>query len=68
MGLSIDHARPPLELQLARAALLLGALQLYRFCFVVGCLAVCCRLPFSSLTCILPTLSAASKQQNSIGC
>lgn len=40
VGLSFDKAQPPLQLQMARAVLLLGALQLYRFCFLVGCLAV----------------------------
>ncbi len=43
VGVSIDHRQPPLQLQLARAVLLLGALQLYRFLFAVGSLAV--RIP-----------------------
>jgi hypothetical protein len=44
VGLGVERPQPPLQLQLARAALLLGALHLYRFCFVVGCLVVrpCC--------------------------
>ena len=40
VGLGVEQAQPPLQLQLARAALVLGALHLYRFCFVVGCLVV----------------------------
>lgn len=40
VGLGVERAQPPLQLQLARAALVLGALHLYRFCFVVGCLVV----------------------------
>ena len=38
--MSCDAGTPPLQLQLARGVLLLGALQLYRFLFTVGCLAV----------------------------